>query len=84
MARPLSMLLNNLIADAEMGSSFYGALDKQRTYDGLTAEEHTLCTKALRSIFKKFDMEHPTFTARKEAVKQFVKEARKNESMPAR
>lgn len=84
MARPLSELLQNLIADAEMVSSFYEAVDKQRRFDGMTEEEAVLLRKTLRRIFGEYGRSADSFTSRKNMVKTHIKEAKKNESLYAR
>lgn len=84
MARPLSELLQSIIADAEVVSSFYGGADRAYVNGDLSSLEHSLVHKKLSETFTDKGQSGMSFTARKEMVKRQIKRCKENEGMPCR
>jgi len=80
MSRPLSEVLAQVLARAELSSSLLIGLDDARRYGDITSVEHDVANKRISKWLEANDhLPGETFAVRKEAFKQLISVVKLNE-----
>lgn len=80
MTRPLSEVLAQVLARAELSSSILIGLDDARRYGDITSVEHDVANKRIGKWLEANEgLGYYPFSTRQRAFKMFIEEVKKNE-----